>query len=124
MRIETIDSPAARRISFGDGATVEVLLDGASRRLAAALVTVAAGAELPEHDHGGSDALLIPLTGRLLLSGRGGEATLTPGTVAFIATGERVSVQNPATSPASMVVCFAPTDFIDALQRHSGAAGQ
>ena len=78
---------------------------------AAIHLTVKGGARMPEHDHGESDSLLIPLTGRLILRGRATETQLECGMVAFVATGERVSVENPTTAPASMIVCFAPPTF-------------
>jgi len=106
-------------MAFGDGAAIDVLLGGESGRLAAIHVTVKGGARMPEHDHGDSDALLLPLTGRLVLRGNGAEAQLEPGVVAFVAAGERMSVENPATAAASMIVCFAPPTFVLALRQRA-----
>jgi len=122
MWTQAFDVQEARRFAFGEGATVDVLSEGASAALAAIRVTVAAGARVEEHDHGSSDALLIPLAGRLTLRGAEGEAHhLAPGVVAFVAAGERVSVENSSDAPASMVVCFAPPAFVAALIAASGA---
>lgn len=54
-------------------------------------------------------------SGRLTLRGRNGELELAPGATAFIAAGERVSVENAGEAPASMVVCFAPPTFVTTL---------
>lgn len=89
-------------------------------RLAAIHVTVKAGARMPEHDHADSDAVLLPLTGQLVLRGNGGEAQLTPGVIAFVAAGERVSVENPTASAASMIACFAPPTLVHALRQPAG----
>ena len=109
------DDRGTKRVAFGDGATIDVLTEETSAQLAAIRVTVAAGARVGEHDHGGSDALLLPLAGRLTLRGCDGELELAPGTMAFVAAGERVSVENAGEAPASMVVCFAPPTFVTAL---------
>lgn len=109
------DEQGHKRVRFGQGATIDVLTDASAAQLAAVRVTVAAGARMPEHDHGSSDALLVPLTGRLTLRDRDGEVQLAPGAITFIAAGERVSVENPSEEPASMVVCFAPPTFVARL---------
>lgn len=115
MWARRFDDSTAKRLAFGEGATIEVPIDEASAQLAAVRVTIAAGARLGEHDHGSSDALLLPLAGGLTLCGRQGELRLEPGMWAFIAAGERVSVENAGEAPASIVVCFAPPTFVTAL---------
>jgi quercetin dioxygenase-like cupin family protein len=112
-----LDSATTVLTPFGDGAAIDVLLEGAPEQLAAIHVTVKGGARMPEHDHGESDALLIPLTGQLILRGNVTEAQLTSGVIAFVAAGERVSVENPTTATASMIVCFAPASFVHALRQ-------
>lgn len=114
------DDPATKRVAFGEGATIDVLTEETPAQLAAIRVTVAPGARVGEHDHGGSDALLLPLAGRLTLRDRDGELQLAPGAMAFVAGGERVSVENSSDAPASMVVCFAPPTFVTALLATSG----
>lgn len=109
------NDPGAKRIGFGEGAAIDVLTGADSAQLAAIRVTVAAGARVGEHDHGTSDALLLPLAGRLTLRNRDDELQLAPGMIGSVAAGERVSVENPGEAPASMVVCFAPPTFVTAL---------
>ena len=92
-----------------------MLTEEMSARLAATRVTVAAGPRVDEHDHGGSHALLL-----LTLRGGGGEVDLAPGAIAFVAAGERVSVENADEAPASMVVCSAAPPFVSALLATSG----
>jgi len=43
---------------------------------------LAAGSRLGEHDHGASDALLLPLAGRLTLRDRDSEASVKPAKAA------------------------------------------
>lgn len=123
MWARRFDDQRARRLAFGESATIDVLTEDTSGRLAAIRVTVAPGARVGEHDHGDSDALLLPLAGRLTLRGHDRELQLAPGTTAFLAAGERVSVENAGEAPASMVVCFAPPTFVTALLAASAGDG-
>ena len=120
MWARRVDDATTALTPFGEGAAIDVLLEGAPERLAAIHVTVKPGARMPEHDHGESDALLIPLTGQLILRAAITEEELVSGMVAFVAAGERVSVENPTTAAASMIVCFAPASFVHALQGRAG----
>lgn len=71
---------------------------------------------MPTHEHGESDAVLIPATGELLLRGAGARVErLQAGMLAVVPAHERVSVENPTEQPASMLVCFAPATFVEAL---------
>jgi quercetin dioxygenase-like cupin family protein len=103
------------------GAAIDVLVEpgGADAdQLAVIRVTIPAGASLPPHDHGESEAVLIPLAGELLVSAAGGRVErLQAGGLAVISAHERVSVQNPGREPASMLVCMAPPTFVEALRR-------
>jgi quercetin dioxygenase-like cupin family protein len=79
-------------------------------------VTLPPATKMPRHNHGESDALLIPLAGELLLVGGDGcVERLTPGVLATVAAHERVSVENPTAEPANMLVCFAPATFVETL---------
>lgn len=115
MWAHRFDDLGTTRIAFGDGATIDLLSAETPAQLAAIRVTVAAGARIAEHDHGGSDTMLLPLAGGLTLRGHSGEVHLGPGVMAFVAAGERVSVENAGEAPASTIVCFAPPMFVTAL---------
>lgn len=119
MWTTSLDS-GQRRTSLMD-ATIDVLVEPRSAdmdQLAVVRVTIPAAATMPRHDHGKSEAVLIPLAGELLLSGPDGRVErLQVGTLATVSAHERVSVQNPGAQPASMLVCFAPPAFVEALRR-------
>jgi quercetin dioxygenase-like cupin family protein len=97
---------------------VDVVI-GADRGLGLGVVdvTVPAGAAMAEHAHGGSETLLIPQEGRLRLieSESGAVTELEPGCLATIPIGLHVSLENPETSDARMLVVLAPADFAGAV---------
>ena len=70
---------------------------------------------MPEHDHGASQIVLIPLSGSVELCHDGTRRTLSAGSAAHIATGERVSLVNPGTEPASLMVVASPPEFAGRL---------
>jgi quercetin dioxygenase-like cupin family protein len=103
-------SPSTARLD----AAVEVLVE--TDHLAVIRVTLPPASKMPRHAHGESEALLIPLAGQLLVAG-GDRCVerLAPGVLATLAAHERVSVENPTTQPASMLVCFGPATFVETL---------
>jgi quercetin dioxygenase-like cupin family protein len=60
-------------------------------------VTLPVGGRLPEHDHGPSHVVLIPLHGRDRLHHDGDDHDLGRGTAAHIGVGERISLINRGT---------------------------
>ena len=67
---------------------------------------------LPEHDHGPSEIVLVHLSGSIELRQGDQRHSLAPGAVAHIATGERVSLTNPGTDPAVMMIVASPPEFV------------
>ena len=82
MWTRRFDGPGAKRFAWDQGATLDLLTEGTSAEMAAIRVTVAAGSRLGEHDHGTSDALLLPLAGRLTLRDRDSEDSVKPAKAA------------------------------------------
>lgn len=76
---------------------------------------VPAGGGLPEHDHGASQIVLIPLSGSVQVRHNQDAHTLVPGSAAHIDTGERVSLANLGTEPASLMVVASPPEFASRL---------
>ena len=104
---------AVRRAPLPLGPSVEILVDDQDgAELAAAHLTVPAGGGMPEHTHGESAALLVMLDGELRIRGGGREATLVPGTLVYVARGERIGLANGSGRPATLLAVFAPADFI------------
>lgn len=110
-----IDHQPARRAPFPDGPVVRVVADGENGSAFGVVeVAVPPGAALGDHDHGPSEVLLIPLTGRACLTETGDGAPsfeLTPGTVTSIPAGCRVRLENPSEDEARLLVVLDPPDF-------------
>lgn len=121
MRILELGSGTARVAPMEGGPRVEVLVgegDTEGANLSVAHVLVPPGGGMPEHEHGESEAVVVAQSGRVEIEVRGGarRETLEPGKMALIGVGERVTLENPSSSePASLLVFFAPSDFVKAF---------
>lgn len=117
MRVLTTGTGPAHQAPFPNGPTAQVLVDeqSASGQLGAAYVTIPAGGRMPEHAHGESTALVVPLTGELLIRSGQHEERVAPGVVVLLDQGERVSLFNETGQPVSMLGVFAPAGFVGAL---------
>ncbi len=106
----------ARRAPLPDGPTVRTLL-GSNIGLPVAVlhVSLPADGRLPEHAHGPSHIVLIPLHGHVWLRHEGNDHDLGPGTATHIDIGERVSLANSGPEPAELLVVATPPDFADTL---------
>lgn len=105
-------------------ASIEVIVEpsaGGGAQLAMIRVTIPPGAVMPTHDHGASEALLIPEEGSLVFYDADQQPRrLKPGSVAVIAPHERVRAENPTDEAARLLICFSPPSFVEALP--AGAA--
>ncbi len=117
MRVLPTGSGPVHQAPFPNGPTAQVLVDeqSASGQLAAAYVTIPAGGKMPEHAHGESTALVVPLTGELLIRSGQHEEKVAPGVVVLLDQGEQVSLSNETSQPVSMLGVFAPANFIGAV---------
>ncbi|WP_069817063.1 cupin domain-containing protein [Streptomyces sp. TP-A0874] len=105
-----------RRAPIANGPAVSVLTpDEASDQVAVMRMELPGGARLPEHDHGASEIVLVPLSGAIELRHEGEEHPLSPGSTAHIGKGERVSLANPGTEAATLMVVAAPPEFVRGL---------
>jgi quercetin dioxygenase-like cupin family protein len=94
--ITDIGESLRRRAPISGGPTAVMLTPGGtSGQLAAIHMGIPPGGGMPEHDHGPSEILLIPLNGSAEIRHGGQVRALPPGTAAHIARGERVSLANP-----------------------------
>ncbi|MEU4291656.1 cupin domain-containing protein [Kribbella sp. NPDC026596] len=92
---------------------MEVLVGAeTSDNIAMVQVWIPPGGGLPEHDHGPSEIVLVHVSGSIQLQHGDQQHRLAPGAVAHIATGERISLSNPGTEPAVMMIVASPPDFI------------
>lgn len=117
MQLFTAGAGRFHQAPFPDGPNVEVLLDDDAdgRRLSAAHVMIAPGAAMPDHDHGESEALIVPLAGELVISDDKQKLEIRAGVVVHLDRGERVRVDNHSEHPASLIAVFAPAAFIGAF---------
>jgi quercetin dioxygenase-like cupin family protein len=117
MHIAEIATSPRRRAPVPGGPTAALLTTAeTSDQVAVLHVELPAGATMPEHDHGASQIVLIPLAGSVELHHNGQSRTLTAGTAAaHIAIGERVSLANPGDQPASLMVVASPPEFAGRL---------
>jgi quercetin dioxygenase-like cupin family protein len=86
-----------------------------SDNIAVVQVWIPPGGGLPEHDHGSSEIVLIHLSGSIELQHDGQLHRLVPGAVAHLAAGERVSLTNPGTEPAGMMLIASPPEFVSRI---------
>jgi quercetin dioxygenase-like cupin family protein len=101
-----------------NGPQVEVLLGedaSADGRISAAYVTLPPGAGMPEHSHGESEAVVVVQTGAVVIYSGDQREALEPGSVALLGEGERVRLENPGETPATLLVFFAPGGFVRAF---------
>jgi quercetin dioxygenase-like cupin family protein len=111
----TIGTGLHRRPPVPDGPLVEILLGADDDAPVGVIhVTVPPGGGMPEHDHGPSTVVLIPLAGaaRLIDTAHGERVrTLLPGTITTIPVGRRVRLHNPGNEQAELFVVASPPDF-------------
>jgi len=80
-------------------------------------VEVPVGAAMPEHDHGGSDIVLVGLAGGVEITGGGTTVAVGTGDAVLIRKDERVALSNPGSQPARVLVAAAPVDFVAGVRR-------
>ena len=113
MYLTRIGTTPRRRAPLPGGPTMEVLVAAeTSDNIAMVQVWIPPGGGLPEHDHGPSEIVLVHVSGSIELRHNDHQHRLAPGAVAHIATGERVSLINPGTEPAVMMIVASPPEFV------------
>lgn len=82
-----------------------------------AYVVVPAGGGMPEHNHGASAAMVIPLERSVVIVDvtEGSEFEAAPGSVVTIPVGNLAEVRNTADVDAPIMVVFDPPDFTSQL---------
>lgn len=118
----TVGTGALRRPPVPDGPLIEVLLgaDDDAAAVGVVNVTVNPGSGMPEHDHGASTVVLIPVAGTAeLIDVADADRTLQllPGTITTIPVGRRVRLHNPSSVDAQILVVVSPPDFAQQIAR-------
>jgi|1186.fasta_scaffold225967_2 quercetin dioxygenase-like cupin family protein len=112
MHVTRAGTTPVRRAPIPGGPTAEALVaPGISDQVAVIHMEIPAGGRLPEHAHGASQVVLIPVSGSVDLHHGDDQHALLPGFAAHIDTGERVSLANREPVPASLMVVVSPPDF-------------
>ncbi|HET6633822.1 MAG TPA: cupin domain-containing protein [Streptomyces sp.] len=112
MLVADSGTTTRRQAPIPDGPSVAPLVPtGTSDRVAVLHMELPAGGSLPDHSHGPSEIVLVPLSGTFTVRHDGQEHRLAAGAAAHIATGERVSLHNPGDEPARLMIVASPPDF-------------
>lgn len=120
VRQWSVGTGELRQAPFPAGPAVRVVVGADARESVGVLeVTLPAGGAMPEHDHGDSAVLLVPLAGRLRLVDVGREdaaVELRPGSLATIPVGRRVRLENAGETEARTLAVLTPADFAEQLE--------
>lgn len=103
-----------------DGApTITILFGGDPGGPAVGVVQVEVppGGRMPEHRHGGSDVVLVPVAGTVTISKGTESITVNTGDAALVSKDEAVSLANGGAEPARIVVAAGPADFVAQIRQ-------
>ena len=105
-----------RRAPGANGPSAEPLITSSvSESIGVVHLEIPAGVAMPEHDHGASQIMLIPLSGALELRQGEHRSRLKCGTAAHIGVRERVGLANLEDGPATVMVIASPPQFADRI---------
>lgn len=79
-------------------------------------VDVPPGGGMPEHTHGGSDVVLVPVEGTVVISQGSESITVETGSAALVRKDEAVSLANPGEETAQVIVAAGPADFVAGIR--------
>lgn len=107
-----------RRPPVPNAPTVTVIVGGEEGGPDVGLVRVhlPAGAGMPAHRHNGSDVILTPTTGTVRISKGADVVDVNVGDSALIRKDEEVSLTNPGSEDADVIVAAGPADFITGIR--------
>lgn len=82
-----------------------------------AYVTVPSGAVFPPHKHNGSDVIISPTLGTMILQGDSGQSVeVSAGDHVLIRKEEKVGLSNLTDEDAAFIVSAGPADFIAGIR--------
>lgn len=98
--------------------TVEVVLGGVQGGPDVGLVRVhvPAGAGMAAHRHNGSDVILTPIAGMVRISKGEDSVEVHVGDSVLVSKDEEVSLMNPGSSAAEVIVAAGPADFVASIR--------
>lgn len=125
MQLCTAADALLRKPHAENSPTVAVYFGGSSEEdspVGLARVTVPARGGMPPHRHSGSEVILVPTRGRVLLTREGGqELTVEVGDAALIGRYEAVALTNPDDAEAEVIVAAGPSNFVAGLRNWPAA---
>lgn len=120
MQLRTADEALVRTTAAANGPTVTAFFGGGeadSADVGLVRVTVPPGGGMPPHQHAGSDVILTPTSGRVVITREGGhEITVATGDAALIGRDETVALTNPGEEEAHFIVAAGPADFVAGIR--------
>ena len=119
MQLRTAAEAPVHRAPGAHSPTVSVYFGGDqdSEDIGLVRVSVPAGAGMTPHQHYGSDVILVPTAGQVIITREGGqEIEVTVGDAALIGRDESVALTNPGPQEAQLVVAAGPTDFVTGIR--------
>lgn len=119
MQLRTASEALVRTAPSPNGPTLAVFFgggEGDSPDLGVLRVTVPPGAGMPPHRHNGSDVILVPTAGRVVISKGEEEIEVTLGDAALIGREEEVALTNPDATEAQVIVAAGPADFVSGIR--------
>lgn len=79
-------------------------------------VEVPPGGGMAEHTHGGSDVVLVPVVGMVVISKGAESITVRTGDAALVRKEEAVSLANPGEEVAQVLVAAGPPSFVSGIR--------
>lgn len=118
MRLCQSGNGDVRKPPVPNGPTVEVLFGGTDGGPDVGVVrlVVPAGAEMAEHDHGGSDIVLLPQVGAVEISTAEETIAVGVGDAALVLKDERVALRNTGNGDAQVIVAAGPAAFVASIR--------
>lgn len=118
MKLIRADECVVRRPPVPNAPTVEVFVGGEPDGPAVGVVRVRvpAGAAMPEHDHAGSDVVLVSVAGRVEIGDGEESISVGPGDAVLVRQHERVSLRNAGDTDAELLVAAGPPAFVTAIR--------
>ncbi len=105
----SVGAPAARNVP-----TVRIIFGGEPDGLSIAMITVdvPAGTAMPQHGHSGSDIIVMPIIGTVNIAQGNEVVVVETGDAVLVTQREAVSLTNPGTEFARLVIAAGPADFV------------
>ena len=114
MQLVTQQEASLRQPPAPNAPTVQVILGGVPGGPDVGLVRVhvPAGAGMAAHRHNGSDVILTPIAGVVRISKGEQSVEVRVGDSVLVGKDEEVSLMNPGSSAAEVIVAAGPANFV------------